>query len=339
MSRKFKKQTSPLINKAVSAKILSSYFVSGVKFKYSLINKGLENVNVLVDLSGEKYVIRIYNPIKFEKYKRTRQSILYEIEFMNYLREHDLPIPRIIQAKSKKLFTSIKIGSTRYFCSLTEYVEGREGHITKRRILAFAPIQAKMHLLSLKFKPRYSKRSDGANDYYIWWSEFKLSGKGLKDLVLDQALTELMNKILNKVNPKTISKFPIYIIHSDLHKENMRFIEDRVVGIFDFDDCREGILPEDIAMFLHEILKHARSYEHIKADCQLFFDSYEKVRPLSRKEKEMAIYFAMMKIYELKYFDIYYSELAGEDLSKKILSIYRLIGRYPDFVRLAKFYN
>ena len=339
MSRIFKNEKSALITRRDILLILSEFIESPEKAKYTLIKKGFENINFKIIHPSGRFILRIYKPIKYGKFIRDGQGILFEFEFMKYLRQNGIKVPRVLSTFKGELYTVVTIKSENYFAGMFEYIEGKELHPNPDQISEFATCLGKIHLLSKGFHPTYSKHSDGANDYFVWWDEFIKNGNRVKKIKLGDALESVLSRVRNEVNAEIISDIPKYIIHSDLHRENMRFRGNELVGIFDFDDCREGIFAEDISMFIHEILKHARSFNEMKKKCDLFFDGYESNRKLEKNEKSLVIYFAILKIYQLKYFDIYYNELEGLNVLKKYQKTIALINRYNVFEKLAQSYK
>jgi len=94
-----------------------------------------------------------------------------------------------------------------------------------------------------------------------------------------------------KINPSTIKKYPPILIHGDLHCENLKFIGDKISGVFDFDDVKKSIAADDIGSFLMEILKTGDS-KQLREKAITYFDRYKKIRPISNDEIELSIYFA-----------------------------------------------
>lgn len=337
MTRDFKRNNSGFITQKKIAEIVGYYFDSREVFEFQVINQGLENINIEIKINQEKYVIRIYNAIQFERFKRNDENILYELEFMDYLDKNGVPVPQIIKAKTGKLFCKAKLGSELHYVVCFEFIDGKEiSAPSLAQIREVAKWQARMHNLSTKYKSNHSRQSDGPIDYYVWWTCFIKKNKRIKHKI-GLEIERVMQELLEEVNPKTICKFPSGIIHSDMHKNNLRFTGGRLAGILDFDDCREGIFAEDISMFLHEILKHKKSFRDLRNKTDAFFSAYQKVRKLSLAERSMAIKFAMVKIYQLKYFDIYYSEQAGDDIDLKIQKTKKLVDSYPIFMKLLDF--
>ncbi|HEY5141491.1 MAG TPA: phosphotransferase, partial [Methylococcales bacterium] len=54
----------------------------------------------------------------------------------------------------------------------------------------------------------------------------------------------------NRLKSTDISALPVGAIHGDIMWENMKFMEGKLAGIFDFDDCRTSYFLEDIAKTL-----------------------------------------------------------------------------------------
>lgn len=333
----YTQEKSNLITKQTVSTIVSFYFDSKY-FDFKKINQGLENRNIILEVKKKKYIIRIYNIYQFGQYKRDDENLLYELEFVEYLGKNGVPVPEIIKNKAGKSFIKIKIGRDSYYVAIFKFIEGDMfKELNKEIITEVAKWQARIHNLSVKFTSNRKRPSNGPIDYYKWWSDFIGSGKKL-DNSTGEKLEKIMDRLHERVNPETIGKFDSHLIHSDMHKENLKFESNKLVGILDFDDCREGIFSEDIAMFLHEILKEGKSFEEIKGNVDVYFNTYSKIRFLTSREKSMAIFFAMIKVYQLRYFDLYFRQKSGENINDKIDEANKLIDNFLIFEELAKSY-
>jgi len=304
-----------IIDKKLIAQILSNYFDNVCKFKYSLINQGLENLSYLITLDNKKFVLRIYNDRQFGKYNRSEREIRQELEFMDCLTTHNLPVPEIIKTKIGKLFSAVSLQNKSHFVALFSFVSGKEVKIFNMpKIRAVANLQANMHIIAEgHIKPR--RRINGHLGHQKWQREILEDAKPVHHDLLFRQYKKMaleISKIIKSIKAESLVKL---FVHTDVHEGNMRFQGNRVRGLFDFDDARVSIVPEDIGMFLSVILKSGDLISK-KNKADVYFKQYEKVRKLSDYEKYLSLIFAIEKrlVYKLHRIKI---EIETSEFDKK----------------------
>jgi len=244
------------IDRNIIAKTLSPYSkISAFSFKKM---DGYENASFYIEIKNQKYVLRIYNALQFGKRVRSKEGILTELEFINFLRSGGFLVPDIKRTNEGALFTTVLIDKTEHFAILTDFIGGY--HIKKlspKQIMSVAEVQAKMHIAAKRFKSKlpFIKTSgplgmrrlirDKLKDY-----EAPQNRKGL----LKQGIV-IIDFLDTKINKEATAKYSTILIHGDIHSGNLKFTGDDISGIFDFDDMRTSIAPDDIGAFLMEILK------------------------------------------------------------------------------------
>jgi Ser/Thr protein kinase RdoA (MazF antagonist) len=99
--------------------------------------------------------------------------------------------------------------------------------------------------------------------------------------------------------------------------ENIKFSQDRLTGIFDFDDCRESFLLEDIAksiMHDFDVEKHSL-FGAGGEKAETFLNNYRSARTLQPAEEHvLPMFFLARFIYQLTahFLDPPNRRLAGE---------------------------
>jgi len=99
-----------------------------------------------------------------------------------------------------------------------------------------------------------------------------------------------------------LSKLPTGPIHGDIMFGNMKFEGNVLLGIFDFDDCRESYFLEDVAktlLFKFEDLKKS-FFGQNGNNVFKFLNEYEKIRKFTFQEKTLLPFFFQTRaVYEL----------------------------------------
>jgi len=286
------------VNRDLIRKILAEYFRDVEKFKFQLIRQGWENLSYLIRIGNKKYILRICNRMQFGTYKRDEENLLFEIEFAQFLKRNSLPIPHIFETITGKKLTSITLEGEKYYVVLFEFIKGREINIfNKSKIQNVARMQAKMHCLAKNWKPARARFLSGYTSHQDWLKEttekFKVP-QNSEYLSLFKQYRAILNKISEKILAQEPKEMPVLLVHADVHEGNMRFVDNEISGLFDFDDCRMSIIPEDIGMFLSIILRTG-DLASIKRKAKIYFDEYLKLNKISKAEMELSYYFAVEK--------------------------------------------
>ncbi len=280
------------INKKIISEALSVYF-ENANFAYEKIEAGYENASFYIVLNGHKYVLRIYNAFQYGVHPRDEGNILTELDFIEFCGEKNIPVPKIHKTVNGNFYTKVLINGTAHFAILTDFIEGNQvKKLSLKQVENIAEIQAKMHLTAIEYGTKKIRRVAGPFGVHKWIkSELKKykPSENKKDLI--KHAIDVIDFLGTKINPSTIKKYPPILIHGDLHCENLKFIGDKISGVFDFDDVKKSIAADDIGSFLMEILKTGDS-KQLREKAITYFDRYKKIRPISNDEIELSIYFA-----------------------------------------------
>jgi Ser/Thr protein kinase RdoA (MazF antagonist)/RimJ/RimL family protein N-acetyltransferase len=339
---RFKDKFGHLVTKEKLREVLNNYFSDGFEFSFKPVDAGYENINIIVKVINKKYVLRIYNDKQYGRVLRDQRHLLYELTFLSYLAENGIPVAKINKTLGGKLFSNIKLAKHNLFVVLFDFIEGSEiKRFNKEKISDMAVWMAKIHELSFEYKPEHIREEDGALNYYYWWLDAKKKGQEVKDPDIRAAYLPIIEYYQQYINPKTVKGYQTLQIHSDMHQGNLRFKHNKLAGIFDYDDTRHSVVPEDIGMFFHSILKRG-SKKSCQNKIQTFFNSYESILKLSNEDKRMSLHYALEKRYQGRYFEAYHDELNGKltlerkqyylNYTKRFALIKELIKEYSDII-------
>lgn len=330
MYRDYKKK----IDKKIISEALSAYF-KDIDFRYEKIEAGYENASFYIFSNNQKYVLRIYNAFQYGVHPRDEGNILTELDFVKFCGKKNIPVPKIHKTKNGRLFTKVLIDKTKHFAILTDFIKGNQvKRLSLKQIESIAELQAKMHLSALEYNPKEIRRVAGPLGVQKWIkSELKKykPPNDRKDLIKQAA--RFIDFLGEKINPATIKKYPPILIHGDLHCENLKFIGNKISGVFDFDDVKKSITADDIGSFLMEIFKTGDS-EQLRKKAITYFNRYKKIKPIPKDEIELSIYFAARRrlIFKmLEFMGIW--EAGHKDTIKNFKRVLEQVGRIVDLAK------
>lgn len=258
------------LNKEVLTIILNEYVISD--FTFEPIKEGIANSSAFIQSGNKKYVVRVYAQGKKD------EDISFEINFQDYLREHQIPIPVIHKNSSGQKLTVVEIDGKRWQVILMDFIEGKSVTIkpSDNLIAELATMQAKMHLLGTEFaklNPRPSHLWTDLHDGLAFRVEnTSVGGQEVKDLI--QRIKEY-SYTLNLNLPYGYNHLDIDFDGNVLTQDN------RVNGIVDFEDLKYSPIIVCLGYSLWNILDD----EGLEAT-KHYLREYEKVRPLTSLEYE-----------------------------------------------------
>lgn len=258
------------LRKEVLDTILNEYGIS--EFAFEPIKEGIANSSAFVKSDNKKYVVRVYAQGKKD------EDIAFEINFQDYLRAHDIPIPIIHKNSSGQELTIIEIEGKRWQVILMDFIEGQSVTVKPSfdLIAELARMQAKMHLLGIEFVKLNSRPSNLWTDLHDSLASkvenTSVGGQEVKDLI------ERIKKYSYPLNPNLLYGYN----HLDIDFDgNVLTKDNRVSGIVDFEDLKYSPIIVCLGYSLWNILDD----EGLEA-MKHYLSEYEKVRPLTSVEYE-----------------------------------------------------
>lgn len=260
---------------------LSRFFDNPVVTNVKLFGMGAENTTALLEGNFGSVVLRIWGEQHSRMGSRKLSDIQGELAFMDACRAHQLPVPKVYVSKAGQEFEELSDGRKFGFM---DYVEGDEpSNFTRPMIEMLATAVARMDMLGQGFRFPAPRSWQGTVIDLAHERLEEYRSKGLRDEFVE-SLADSMEKQLSQLD---VTKLPFGPIHGDVMYQNIKFVGERLSGIFDFDDCRESYFIEDITKTLYfsvEDTPHCVLGDNI-ANARIFLDAYERIRPLNETEK------------------------------------------------------
>lgn len=274
--------------------LLGNFFDDPKVNSFRLMTQGKENVTALVEMPGNKVIVRMWGETHGYMGMHSENDIDDEIAFMGFCYDNDIPVPKLFRSKSGRLYEKSSQGR-RY--AIMDYVEGDSPQrFTEDMTIQIAKTMARMHLIVADFafpKPRSWPGTvlDMTNERI---KRFEVGELGPQSADVTAAV-KLYQALLKECD---LGVLPQAVIHGDIMWENMKFKDGELKGIFDFGDCRESYFVEDIAkslLFAFESSQHCIFGED-GSNVPVFLRAYQTVRKLTPAEKQSLSLFFLSRI-------------------------------------------
>ena len=197
------------------------------------ISSGVTNSNYLIQTAHSNYILTIFEHNNIEE-------LPFYIDLMTYLAKENFLCPRPIENKNGQALGLLKEKPA----LMVSFLDGKEKVIrSPKSCYLVGKSLAKLHLTANTF-PHLNKNTRGLD----WVSDMYLNLKKYLSLE-NQGILELeinYHKEMDKV------ELPEGIIHGDLFKDNVLFLNDKVSGFIDFYyACNEKFIY-DIAIAIND---------------------------------------------------------------------------------------
>ena len=263
------------------------------------ISSGVTNSNYLIQMAHSNYILTIFEHNNIEE-------LPFYIDLMTYLAKENFLCPRPIENKNGQALGLLKEKPA----LMVSFLDGKEKAIrSPKSCYLVGQYLAKLHSTANNFS-QLNKNTRGLD----WVSDMYLNLKKYLSLE-DQGILELeinYHKEMDKV------ELPEGIIHGDLFKDNVLFLNDKVSGFIDFYyACNEKFIY-DIAIAINDWC--------IDQDGQInksmfleFIKGYQSERKLTDNEQEylnVALRLAALRFW-LSRLEDFYNAKEGEITSIK----------------------
>lgn len=260
---------------------LNQFFTEPVVSNTKFFKMGVENITLLLEGNFGSVVLRVWGEQHSRMGSRKLSDIQGELDFMTACRSAQVPVPKIYVSLAGQEFEELADG--RKF-SFMEYVQGDEpANFTRPMIEVLAKEVAKMNVLGRTFRFPAPRSWHGT---IVDLAQERLEEYRSKD-IQDEFVERVAGKLKRQLSQIDLTVLPFGPIHGDIMYQNITFVGERLSGIFDFDDCRESYLIEDITKTLYFAIEdptHCILGDDIN-NAKIFLQAYEQVRPLSEMEK------------------------------------------------------
>jgi len=268
---------------AIYSTLSPQALIEGVLTEYELgeINqclfwhRGLSDI-YLIETNSRPYILKISH-----HHWRTKSDIQFELEFLDFLGQRQLPVASPLKTRANQLFVTLHAVEGDRYAALFPYAPGEipQGDLNLEQSTLMGRTLAKLHQTSLEFKngtPRQpldlkyllDDSSEIINPY--------LSNRHQDLSYLSKTITQIKQQLICLEETS-----PLWgVCWGDPHSGNVHFTTDNQITLFDFDQCGYGWRIFDLAKFLQVSLSAGINRKVRDA----FFVGYQKVQKLTDAE-------------------------------------------------------
>ncbi len=179
---------------------------------------------------------------------RSEEQIIAELDWVNFLAEHTVPVARPCLSKNKRLTELLAVGDTYFTAVVFEFAPGQlienadPAEWNPDLFRSMGRIIGRMHRISKVYHP------DHLSQKRPHWYEDDLIENARQYLPPDQMkAADELEEILSQFNQLSASPDDYGLIHSDMNPTNFH-VDNGKITLFDFDDCGYNWFINDIAV-------------------------------------------------------------------------------------------
>ena len=265
---------STLSPQALIDGVLSEYELGEIK-RCLFWNRGLSDI-YLIEARERAYILKISH-----HHWRSQTEIQFELEFLDFLYQQDIPVANPLKTKTGKLFVTINAVEGDRYAALFPYAPGEvpQGDLNLEQSKIMGQTLGKIHASSLEFCCDTSRQPLDLehlldDSFEIISPYLRRQNQDLADL--EQAIVKIKHQLacLEQTSPLWS------VCWGDPHSGNVHFTEDNQITLFDFDQCGYGWRAFDLAKFLQVSLS-AGIKRNIRDS---FLAGYQEIQKLTDAE-------------------------------------------------------
>jgi Ser/Thr protein kinase RdoA (MazF antagonist) len=267
----------------VDVESIFSHYDVGALDQVEALTAGTVQTNLLLNTTQGRFVLRYYEQ------NRSLESVLFEVNLINYLKRHSYPCPGVVRNVHRRLAALYK---DRPF-ALFEFVEGTHiEHPTERQKQQLIQKAAELQNVTRHYRPFYAQFRW---NYGVELCE-TLAEAAANRIATPNALQKLMwykQALSELVLPASLPKG---ICHCDFHFSNVLFKDGEFQALLDFDDANYTFLTFDLAYLIEPFISSFRwdTWENFAprdevfdfAEARKIVSAYQQHRALNSTEKK-----------------------------------------------------
>jgi Ser/Thr protein kinase RdoA (MazF antagonist) len=265
---------STLACEALQDHILPLYPIESV-LSCQFWNRGLSDV-YLVETLDARYVLRVSHA-----HWRNHSEIEFELSFLRFLWENNIPVAAPLSTESGELFVEIPAPEGSRYAALFPYAPGEIpiGDLNEVQGRVFGETIARIHQVAAEFHS-YADRQPLTLTYLLDESLAVIEPYVRHHSADWNELLALAENIRSQLAALP-QKWPYWTVcWGDAHSGNVHFTPDNHLMLFDFDQCGYGWRAFELAKFLQVSLRTGMARRVREAVLQ----GYQDVQTLTQQE-------------------------------------------------------
>ncbi|MEL6495061.1 MAG: phosphotransferase [Cyanobacteria bacterium J06623_7] len=265
---------STLAPEALVQSVLVEYEIGAI-VKCLFWHRGLSDV-YLIETDTQPYILKISH-----HHWRSRSDIQFELEFLDFLHQHHLPVAYPLKTKAAELFVTVHAVEGDRYAALFPFAPGEvpQGDLSIEQSQIMGQTLGKIHQTAVNFHNN-TKRQPLCPEYLLDRSleTIKPYFRGrTRDLAY---LLDTAAQIRQQLSELESSSPLQSVCWGDPHSGNVHFTGDNQITLFDFDQCGYGWRIFDLAKFL-QVSLNAGINSRIRDS---FFQGYQEIAALTEIE-------------------------------------------------------
>lgn len=266
---------STLSPQALIEGVLTEYDELGAVNQCLFWHRGLSDI-YLIETNNKPYILKVSH-----HHWRSQSDIRFELEFLDFLHQHNLPVANPLRTKSAQLLVTIHAVEGDRYAALFPYAPGEitQGDLSIEQSTIMGATVGKLHQVSLGFENATPRQS--LDSKHLLDDSLRIITPSLGDRYHDLSyLTETILKIKQQLACLKPTSPLWSVCWGDPHSGNVHFTADNCITLFDFDQCGYGWRIFDLAKFLQVSLSAGINRKVRDA----FFCGYQQVQKLTDAE-------------------------------------------------------
>jgi Ser/Thr protein kinase RdoA (MazF antagonist) len=240
-------------------------------------HRGMSDV-YLVETEEGNYILRISH-----YHWRTRSEVQFELEFLQFLANKDIPVAAPIPTTEGDLLITLHQPEGDRYASLFPYAIGEVpmGDLNIDQSRSLGELVAQIHQVSRSFTTKTKEKVLDLDN--LIEPSLEDINRFLKIYPEDAAaLHAIVDGLKTKLSDLP-NEDPLWVVcWGDVHSGNTHFVETGDVTIFDFDQCGYSWRIFEVAKFWHTCLSTGLSYKIRRA----FLEGYETINAFTPQEMD-----------------------------------------------------
>lgn len=316
------KQSKDLYSDAVRAEVRQRYGIAPDKIK---LLDGFENFIYEYETNDTPRILRVSHDLH-----RTSNAINGEIEWINYLADGGVSVPRALPSPNGHLVEVVEAADGSHFSAVSfTKAEGKyhwECDDSPPDLnQQMGRMMGKMHALTKTFSP-----SDPAFKRPEWYEE----NENFAEKYLppgDEIIEGKFGRLTRALRSLPQDNDSYGLVHFDFHSMNF-FVHNSKITLFDFDDCQYHWFAADVAIALFYAISHDCTTPEELAKAKKFFgqfmegysaentfeDQWLQYIPMFLKQREIDLYIAIHRSLDVNNLDPWAASFMA-DRKKKIV--------------------